>query len=57
MVKLFITDILGADTNQRGIYGPVPAYYGTVEQQGQLTLHLHMLIWLKGNLTPQEVHN
>ena len=57
MVKLFITEILGADTNHRGIYGSIPAYYGTVEQQGRLTLHLHMLIWLKGNLTPQEMRN
>ena len=55
MVKTFIKDILGVDAEHRGIYGHVPAYYGTVEQQGRLTLHLHMLIWLKGNLTPQEM--
>jgi len=28
---------------------------GTVEQQGCLTLHLHMLIWIKGSLNPQEM--
>ena len=26
-----------------------------VEQQGRLTLHLHMLIWIKGSLNPQEM--
>jgi hypothetical protein len=37
------------------MYGDANAYYGTVEQQGRLTLHLHILIWLRGNLTPQEM--
>ena len=55
MVNSFIADILGVDAKHKGIYGDVPAYYGTVEQQGRLTLHLHMLIWLKGNLTAQEM--
>ena len=55
MVKLFISEILGIDTKAAGLYGVVKAYYGTVEQQGRLTLHLHMLIWLLGNLTPQEM--
>ena len=31
--------------------------YGTVEQQGRLTLHLHMLLWIKGALAPQEVRD
>jgi hypothetical protein len=26
-----------------------------VEQQGRLTLHLHMWLWIKGALTPQEI--
>ena len=55
LVNLFITDILGFDSKHAGLYGDANAYYGTVEQQGRLTLHLHMLIWLKGNLTPQEM--
>jgi hypothetical protein len=55
LVKLFISDILGFDSQHSGLYGNANAYYGTVEQQGRLTLHLHMLIWLKGNLTPQEM--
>ena len=57
MVKLFITEILGVDGNYNhvGINGDTAAYYGTVEQQGRLTLHIHMLVWLIGNLTPQEM--
>jgi hypothetical protein len=55
LVQLFISDILGFGKNHIGLYGDANAYYGTVEQQGRLTLHLHMLIWLKGNLTPQEM--
>jgi hypothetical protein len=56
-VCLFITEILGINVKHQGIYGDVTAYYGTVEQQGRLTLHLHMLIWLAGNMTPQEMRD
>ncbi|KAF8058223.1 hypothetical protein FPV67DRAFT_1785896, partial [Lyophyllum atratum] len=31
-----------------GIFGTVNAYIGTVEAQGRGTLHVHMLLWLKG---------
>jgi hypothetical protein len=31
-----------------GAFGTIQAYIGTVEAQGRGTLHLHMLIWLKG---------
>ncbi|KAH7904613.1 hypothetical protein BJ138DRAFT_1138502 [Hygrophoropsis aurantiaca] len=41
----------------RGFYGETDAYYGTVEQQGRLTLHLHMLLWIKSSLTPQEIRD
>jgi hypothetical protein len=32
-------------------------YYGTVEQQGRLTLHIHLLLWIKGGLTPDEIRD
>ena len=35
-----------------GLYEKTAGYYGTVEQQGRLTLHMHMLIWIKHSLTP-----
>src|ERR1700719_1302370 len=31
--------------------------YGTVEQQGRLTLHLHLLLWIRGAFTPQEIRD
>ena len=43
-------DVLGIEASHWGQYGDTASYYMTVEQQGQLTLHLHMLLWLKGHL-------
>ncbi|KAJ7197490.1 hypothetical protein C8J57DRAFT_1105686, partial [Mycena rebaudengoi] len=40
-----------------GLYGETDAYYGTVEQQGRLTLHMHMLVWIRGALSPQEIRD
>ena len=39
------------------LYGSTEAYYGTVEQQGRLTLHLHMLLWIKGYVSPQHLRD
>ena len=55
MVETFITDVLGIDAKHRRLYGDTAGYYGTVEQQGRLTLHLHMLLWIKCNISPQEM--
>ena len=55
MIKTFITDVLGVNSKHHGLYGDTKAYYGTVEQQGQLTLHLNMLLWIKRCLNPQEM--
>ncbi len=57
MCEMFIKHILGVGENHSGLYGNTNAYYGTVEQQGRLTLHMHMLIWLKGVLSPQEIRD
>jgi hypothetical protein len=57
MVKLFIKHVLGVKSNHTGLYGDTEAYYGTVEQQGRLTLHMHMLLWLRGSLSPQEIRD
>ena len=57
MVKIFIEDVLGVDASHWGLYGDTAGYYGTVEQQGQLTLHLHTLLWIKGYLNPQELRD
>jgi hypothetical protein len=57
MCELFIKNVLGVGENRPGIYGATSAYYGTVEQQGRLTLHLHLLLWIVGSLSPQEIRN
>jgi hypothetical protein len=44
-------------TVKTSLYGKTDAYYGTVEQQGRLTLHLHLLLWIKGALSPQEIRD
>jgi Helitron helicase-like domain at N-terminus/PIF1-like helicase len=55
--QIFIKHVLGVGQKHPGIYGKTNAYYGTVEQQGRLTLHMHMLLWIKGSLSPQEIRN
>lgn len=55
MVQMFIKHVLGVNEDHPGLYGNTSAYYGTVEQQGRLTLHLHLLLWIINSLTPQEI--
>ena len=55
MIQSFISDVLGVGATHPGFYGQTSGYYGTVEQQGRLTLHMHLLLWIKGSLNPQEM--
>ncbi len=55
MCCAFIKNVLGVCSTHSGLFGKTSGYYGTVEQQGRLTLHLHILIWLKNSLSPQEI--
>ena len=56
MVETFLEDVLDVKkTNKMGFYGRTSGYYGTVEQQERLTLHLHMLLWIMGNLNPEDM--
>jgi hypothetical protein len=57
MCENFIKHVLGFGNKHAGLYGETKAFYGTVEQQGRLTLHLHMLLWIKGALSPQEIRD
>ncbi|KAF8234924.1 hypothetical protein L208DRAFT_1545394, partial [Tricholoma matsutake] len=57
MIKMFIWHVLGVGMDHHGLYGEMSGYYGTVEQQGCLTLHLHMLLWIQGSHTPDEIHS
>ncbi|KAJ7086496.1 hypothetical protein C8R44DRAFT_650865, partial [Mycena epipterygia] len=38
-------------------FGRCSAYYGMVEAQGRGTLHCHMLVWIEGNPTPQNLRD
>ncbi len=40
--------LLRAGSSNGGLFGPVSAYFGTVESNGRGMLHLHCLVWLKG---------
>lgn len=57
IVQTFIEDVLGCKSKHRGLYGPTKGYYGTVEQQGRLTLHLHMLLSIESSLSPQDLRD
>ena len=45
MIHMFIKHVHGVGIKHSGLYGNTAGHYGTVEQQGQLTLHLHMMLW------------
>ena len=57
MVRMFIKHVLGIGTDHSGLYGDTAGYYGVVEQQGQLTLHLHIVLFIKNALSPQEIRD
>ncbi|KAG5223139.1 hypothetical protein IMY05_C1357000100 [Salix suchowensis] len=57
MVDMFISDILRFENDQCEGTGDVEGYYGTVEQQGRLTLHLHTMLWIRGALSSQEIRD
>ena len=54
MVESLLEDVLCCKSGEAGAYGHTNGYYRTVEQQGRLTLHLHLLLWVKGTLSPQD---
>jgi len=57
MVQMFIKHVLGVGVKHSGFYGKKSAYYGMVEQQGCLALHLHLLLYVKHCLSPQEIRD
>lgn len=50
-----ITTVLETMIAGERVLGPVKAYFGTVENQGRGSLHLHMLIWLDHDYTPAQL--
>ncbi len=57
VVSAFIRYVLGVGIDGPGLFGDTEAYYGTVEAQGRLTLHLHLLMWLRGGISPQQMRD
>ncbi|KAJ7192518.1 hypothetical protein GGX14DRAFT_594600 [Mycena pura] len=56
MVDQFTDVFLGFERDcKRGLFGRVKHYYGVVEAQNRGSLHLHILIWLEGALSPLEI--
>ena len=55
----FIRAVMGYDPKHcdpdGGIFGKVKAYYGCVKAQGRGTLHCHMLVWVEGSMSPDEI--
>jgi hypothetical protein len=60
-INAFISTVLRYDPKRRsvrpGILGVTKAYYGCVEAQGRGSLHCHMVIWLHGGLTSDEIRD
>lgn len=57
MVNAFVQCVLQYGSGKAGLFGTTDAYYGTVEAQGRLTLHLHLLVWLKHGFSPQQIRD
>lgn len=54
MVDQFTNVFLGFERDvKRGVFGRVKHYYGVIEAQNRGSLHLHILIWLEGALSPR----
>lgn len=60
-VNAFISAILGYDPKQRsvtpGILGVARAYYGCMEAQGRGSLHCHMVVWVHGGMTSDQIRD
>lgn len=62
-INAILQCLLGISSSRRGkpvqretgILGDVEAYIGTVEAQGRGSLHLHMILWLKGSGTSKQM--
>lgn len=57
MVRMFIDIVLRDGKEEDGLFGRTSGYYGTVESQGRLTLHLHLLLWIENSDSPQQMRD
>ena len=58
LIESVLSTLIGYNHQQHrshpggAVLGEIEAYYGTVEESGRGALHLHMLLWLGGNVNP-----
>ena len=58
LIEMVLSTLIGYNHKQHqshpdgGALGEIEAYYGTVDEFGRGALHLHMLLWLVGNMNP-----
>ena len=57
MIKGFLDVVVRHGDPDGGLFGYCKAFYSMVEAQGRGTLHCHMLIWLEGNASPQNLRD
>jgi hypothetical protein len=57
MMKGFLDIIVRHGKEGGGLFGVTETYYCMVEAQGRGTLHCHMLLWIQGNPSPQELRD
>ncbi|KIY65099.1 hypothetical protein CYLTODRAFT_357351 [Cylindrobasidium torrendii FP15055 ss-10] len=56
MFDLFLGTVLGTQRpDRRGVFGRIKTYYGVVEAQARGSLHIHILLWLEGALSPLDI--
>jgi hypothetical protein len=55
IITAILNDVLGYNTPEGGVLGHVKAYYGTVEETGKGTLHMHLLLWMFGGKNGRQV--
>lgn len=55
--KAVLRGLLATGTGQLGILGDLSNHYGVVETNGRGMLHMHALLWLRGNLAFTTLRN
>ena len=62
LIRTVLTTLFSIETTKfkvkvkMGVFGRVQAYFGVVESQNRGSLHLHLLVWLEGAPTSDEMH-
>lgn len=55
--QAILRGLLATNTNHIGVLGDLLNHYGVVESNGRGTLHMHALLWARGNLAFIKLRN